>query len=219
MTVTEPLPVVDAVRRELELDEQSREGRRRVRAVLTLTTNIDRSPAQLWPLLTRPAQLGRWFGPVSGELGEGGSFRAPHGASGRILQAAEPHRLSLTWDQGRGEEPLQIRSDPEDDGTSRLQLRSTVLVDAQEFARHGPGALAISWELALLALAAHTDGWRSSCLTPAPLPTPEWLHSAQGAEYVRAWSVRWAAQAIAAGVDETTARRGETETTRQQLKY
>ncbi|MGP9537726.1 SRPBCC domain-containing protein [Brachybacterium sp. AOP43-C2-M15] len=214
MTVTESLPVVDAVRRELEIDEQIHEGRRRVRAVLTLTTNITRSPAQLWPLLTAPRELERWFGPVTGELREGGRFEAPRGARGSVHELDEPHRISLTWEQGGGEDPLLISLDPEDDGTTLLRLQHTALLDAEEFERTGPGALAVGWEIALLALAALTDGWRASCLDEVPDPTSAWLRSPEGTAYVRAWSVRWAAEAIAAGVDEEVARRGEAWTAR-----
>ncbi|MFC7374011.1 SRPBCC domain-containing protein [Brachybacterium sp. GCM10030267] len=212
MTVTESLPVIDAVRRELEIDEQLHEGRALVRTVLTLTTNITRAPAQLWPLLTRPDQLARWFGPVAGDLREGGRFEAPEGAVGRILHVEAPHKISLTWDRGGAEDPLLIRLDPEDDGTTELRVRHTTLIERDEFDRVGPGLAAVDWEIALLALAALTDGWRASCLLDVPTPTPAWLDSAEGAEHVRAWSVRWAAEAIAAGVDETTARRGEAAT-------
>ena len=218
MTVTESPSVVDAVRRGLEIHEHtSSDGHRQVRAVLTLTTNVERAPAQLWALLTRPDELARWFGPVTGELHEGGRFDAPDGASGSILEIEEPHRISLSWAQGGAEDPLLIQLDPEDDGTTLLRLRHTVLVDAEDFERTGPGALAIGWEIALLALAAHTDGWRGSCLTTVPTPTPQWREGAEAAGYLRAWSVRWAAEAIAAGVDETIARRGEAETARKHL--
>ena len=218
MTVTESPSVVDAVRRGLEIHEHtSSDGHRQVRAALTLTTNVERAPAQLWALLTRPDELARWFGPVTGELHEGGRFDAPDGASGSILEIEEPHRISLSWAQGGAEDPLLIQLDPEDDGTTLLRLRHTVLVDAEDFERTGPGALAIAWEIALLALAAHTDGWRGSCLTTVPTPTPQWREGAEAAGYLRAWSVRWAAEAIAAGVDETIARRGEAETARKHL--
>ena len=173
MTVTESPSVVDAVRRGLEIHEHtSSDGHRQVRAALTLTTNVERAPAQLWALLTRPDELARWFGPVTGELHEGGRFDAPDGASGSILEIEEPHRISLSWAQGGAEDPLLIQLDPEDDGTTLLRLRHTVLVDAEDFERTGPGALAIGWEIALLALAAHTDGWRGSCLHDGPRPPP-----------------------------------------------
>ncbi|MEE1651728.1 SRPBCC domain-containing protein [Brachybacterium sp. J144] len=212
MAVTESLPVVDAVRRELEIDEQVLDGRPRVRAVLTLTTHLSRSPAQLWPLLTDPARLARWFGPVDGELVEGGTFRGPRGARGRIETVEAPHRLSLVWEREGAADPLLIRLDPEDDGTTALSLRHTTLLDRQDFARGGPGLAAMDWEIALLALAAETDGWRDTCQQEVPVPTADWLDGPDGAGLVRAWSVRWAAQALAAGVDEETVRRGENAT-------
>lgn len=214
MAVTESLPVVDAVRRELEIHEQVQDGRPVVRASMTLTTNITRSPAQLWPLLTRPELLAGWFGPVVGDLREGGAFEAPRGARGHVLAVEAPHRISLTWEHGGSIDPLLVRLDPEDDGTTSLLLRHTRLVLREEFERVGPGLGAVHWEIALLALAAETDGWRASCLLDVPVPTPQWLGGEQGIEHVRAWSVRWAAEAIAAGVDEAAARRGEAATTR-----
>ncbi|NMA76116.1 MAG: hypothetical protein GX960_02475 [Actinomycetales bacterium] len=218
MTVTESPSVVDAVRRGLEIHEHTgADGHRQVRAALTLTTNIERAPAQLWPLLTRPDELALWFGPVTGELREGGAFDAPGGVRARILEIEEPHRLSMSWCRGAGEDPLLVQLDPEDDGTTLLRLRHTVLVDAQEFERTGPGTLAIGWELALLALASRTDGWRSTCLRPVPAPTAQWREGEEAAGYLRAWSVRWAAEAVAAGVDEGVARRGEMETARVHL--
>ena len=174
MTATESLPALEAVRRELEIDEQAPGGHPQVRAVLTLTTNLDLAPAQLWPLLTRPEELEAWYGPVRGELHEGGRFTAPHGASGTVLEVEEPHRLSLLWEQIGEEDPLQIRLDPEDDGTTLLRLRHTVLVPRERFDRGGPGEVALGWELALLALVAHTDGWRHGCLAEArPHPRVE----------------------------------------------
>lgn len=223
MTVTESLPAVDAVRRALEIDERPLEGTdgsagtRRVRVVLTLTTNISRAPAQLWPLLASPHELSHWFGPVHGELREGGRFEAPGGACIRVIQVQEPHRIGLAWDRGAGEEPVLLRLDPEDDGTTALAVRHTLELDAEEFERTGPGAIALDWELALLSLAARTDGWHATCLSPVPVPSSAWLDGPQGAAYVRAWAVRWAAESIAAGVDEESARRGEAETLRRRL--
>lgn len=208
MTPTQPPPAIDAVRRSLDLTPE--DGA--VRTVLTLTTPYDPAPAQLWPLLTRPEALAAWYGPVSGDLREGGRFQAPGGAGGTIEEVEAPHRLELGWEYGGVTTPLSLRLDPEDDGTTSLRLRHTLLIDDATFARFGPGAMAVGWEIALLGLAAATDGWRTTCLGSVPAPSPSWLAGEEGAAYVRAWSVRWAAAAVAAGVDEETARRGEQET-------
>src|SRR5699024_10136537 len=148
------------------------------------------------------------------DLREGGDFAAPGRAHGRILQVQAPHRLGLTWQSAASEDALLVRLDPEDDGTTELVLRHTLHADAEEFARTGPGTWALDWELTLLALAAHTDGWRAACQASLPRPTPEWLEGPHGQAHLRAWSVRWAAEAVAAGVEEATARRGESETLR-----
>jgi uncharacterized protein YndB with AHSA1/START domain len=217
MTVTESLPALEAVRRELEIDEQAPGGHPQVRAVLTLTTTLDLAPARLWPLLTRPAELAAWYGPVEGDLAEGGGCTAPDGVRGRVLEVEEPHRLTLVREQDGAESLFVLRLDPEDDGTTQLSLRHTVLVTRERFDAGGIGEIALGWELALLALAARTDGWRSACPTAAPAPTPGWRHGEEGRRYLRAWSVRWTAAALAAGMDEVAARRAEAETLRTVL--
>lgn len=215
MTLTEPLPVVEAVRRALEIDGRDGPDGRRTRITLTLTTNLAVPPARLWPLLADPAQRARWCDTVTGALAEGERLDGPGGAHGRVLGVQEPHRIELTWGGDGPQEPLRIRLDPEDDGTTALQLRRTLEREAQELETVGAGALALRWELAVLALAAHTDGWRDSCLQTPPVPTADWLRGAEGAAHVRAWSVRWAAAALAAGVEESVVRRGEQETVRR----
>jgi uncharacterized protein YndB with AHSA1/START domain len=133
MTVTESLPALEAVRRELEIDEQAPGGHPQVRAVLTLTTTLDLAPARLWPLLTRPAELAAWYGPVEGDLAEGGGCTAPDGVRGRVLEVEEPHRLTLVREQDGAESLFVLRLDPEDDGTTQLSLRHTVLVTRERF--------------------------------------------------------------------------------------
>lgn len=210
MTVTESLPFVEAVRRRLEIEEQGAH----VRTALSLTTNLSLAPAQLWPLLVGRSELAQWYGQLSGALVEGGRYRMADGAHGQVLELVEPHKISLTCEKDGSADPLQLRLDPEDDGTTSLRLTYTTLIDRERFDRLGPGAAGIHWEIALMALAAHADGWRACASDPAPVPTAQWLEAPEGIEHLQAWSVRWAAEAIAAGVDETTARRGELATAR-----
>lgn len=205
MTPTQSLPGMSAVRRGLDVDD----GGAQMRVQLSLTTDISLAPAELWPLLSTSAGLAPWYGTVTGDLREGGSFQAPGGVTGRILEVEAPHKLVLTWDRGGAAEPLLISVDPEDDGTSQLRLRHTVTMERAEFERIGPGPVAVGWEITLWSLAAATGSWSGTCPDPIAPPTAQWLCGPEGLDHVRAWSVRWAAQALAAGVDEATARRGE----------
>lgn len=210
MTRTQPLPAVDAVRRCLEIDDLGDH----VRTTIILSTILDTAPAQLWPLLTAPDRLRTWYGPVAGDFSEHGTLRTATGADVQVLEVEAPHKLSLAWRSGGSDDPVLIRLDPEDDGSCELRLRHATLMPRSDFDRCGPGIVAIGWEVALLALAAATDAWRAGCLIAAPAPTAHWLAGPEGRAHVRAWAVRWAAEAVAAGVDERVARAGEAETIR-----
>lgn len=205
MTMDGSIAVMDAVRRSVEFETSGEV----VRARLALTTNLAVPPAQLWPRLTDPAQLAQWYGPVTGDLREGGRYRAAGGAGGGILEVSAPHKLSLTWEYGTNVDDLLIRLDPEDDGTTEMSLFHRCEMRPEVFEQYGPGASALGWEIALLGLAAHTGGWSRTCHDAVPTPGPMWLAGPEGARFVRAWSIRWAAASVAAGADEELARRWE----------
>ncbi|MGY5763950.1 SRPBCC domain-containing protein [Brachybacterium sp. DNPG3] len=205
MVPTRSLSVIDAVRRRLHIDDTGDP----VTARLSLSTNIGLAPARLWPLLTTVEGLATWYGPVTGALREGGSLALADGTRAHVLEVASPHRIALAWDRGHGEEPLLIRVDPEDDGTAALRIVHELTMPRAVFEERGPGAVAVGWEVALLRLAAATDGWRATCMADVPHPEPAWLSTPDGAEHLRAWAVRWAAEQLAAGVDEEAVRRGE----------
>jgi uncharacterized protein YndB with AHSA1/START domain len=173
-----------------------------------LTTTLSPPPAELWPVLTRPEELLRWYGPVLGELAPGGEFTVA-GGGGEVLTAAAPHELRLAWGPRGARSPLAIRLDPEDDGTTALQIAHEVTLATATFDTYGPGAWAVGWDIALLGLAAHTGGWSQGLDESVPAPDATWLTSGQGADFVRAWSIRWAAASVAAGTADADARRGE----------
>jgi uncharacterized protein YndB with AHSA1/START domain len=208
MTALAAASLVDAVRRTVDIEH----GPDSVRLASTLATTLAPAPVRLWPMLTDPARLVQWYGPVTGDLQEGGSFRAP-AAGGRILEVEAPHSLRLTWEYEGREDALRLRLDPVDDGSTALELVHVTEVDPEVFSRFGPGALAVGWDLALLGLAAYSRGWEDMCGREVPLPTPTWLASEEGAAFVRAWSIRWAAASTAAGTDPDLARAGEIATT------
>lgn len=197
MTDPVSLPVADTVRRRLEIEDRQDT----VRLGLALSANIAAFPALIWDALTDPARLETWYGAVDGDLVEGGRFHLGSGAVGSILEVEAPHKLSLTWEVDGSVDPLLLRVDPEDDGTSRVSIHHTALMDRAVFDEFGPGAVAIGWEIALQALRSEIEGGTA--------PTRAWLDSEEGQAQLRAWSIRWAAEAVAAGVDEDSARHGE----------
>lgn len=202
--------IVDAVSRAVELERRPD----RVDVTTSLRTVLADSPAQVWPELTDPARLARWYGPVeiTGDADAGIEFSTVGGAHGRVITAEEPHLLRLTWEYGGHEDELEIRLDPEDDGSSRLRLEQVSSVPLAVFESYGPGATALGWDIAVLGLVSRTDAWRDLRLA-VPAPDPAWLASAEGTELVRAWSIRWAAASVAAGTEEDLARRAEAGTT------
>jgi uncharacterized protein YndB with AHSA1/START domain len=219
--MTAPAATVDAVQRTVEIIREGPDGQdepdqvqapaagRPLQVRTTLVTQLALAPADLWPMITDPSLLARWYGPVGGDLREGGRFTAAGGTGGRIETVEAPHLLELSWGPEEASGPLVLRLDPTDEGTTELALSHTVTLDPDVFAQYGPGAWALGWDIALLGLAGFSNGWAQDPQMAVPTPTPVWLASPAGAEYVRAWSIRWAAASVAAGTDEDLARRGE----------
>lgn len=211
--------IVDAVSRSVEIERV--DGA--VDVTARLRTTLGASPAELWPELTEADRLAQWYGPVqidhapdapaTGADATGCAFRTVGGAQGRVLAAVPPHQLDLTWEYADNVDRLEIRLDPEEDGTSRLTLQQIARLPETRFDAYGPGAIGIGWDIAVLGFVARTGAWRELRLD-VPVASPVWLASPEGADMVRAWSIRWAAASVAAGTDETAARRAENETTR-----
>lgn len=222
--------IVDAVSRSVEVER----GDGTVALTARLRTTLGGAPSELWPELTEADRLAQWYGPVEIDPAETDSaesepaaadatleadgageraFRTIGGARGRVLAAVPPHQLDLTWEYADNVDRLEIRLDPEEDGTSRLTLQQIARLPEATFDAYGPGAVGIGWDIAILGFVARTGAWRELRLD-VPVASPAWLASPEGADMVRAWSIRWAAASVAAGTDVDAARRAENETTR-----
>ena len=108
----------------------------------------------VWQAVTDPDRLARWFGPVSGDLRQGGSFQAQGNAEGEIRECVPPQALTLTW--GGPVSLVRVRLSPTGTGTV-LHLEHTV---PAAFAGSGAGALYVGpgWDVALLGLALWLRG-------------------------------------------------------------
>jgi uncharacterized protein YndB with AHSA1/START domain len=107
----------------------------------------------LWDAITDPKRLARWFLPVTGELGLGGTFQLEGNAGGEILGCEPPELLRVSWGSDVSIVEIRLGAGADRD-TTELVLRHSVPI---ELAGSGAGALWVGpgWDAALLALGGH----------------------------------------------------------------
>lgn len=175
--------------------------------VLTRTYATDRE--DLWDACTNPERLPRWFLPVSGELRAGGKFELEGNASGTIERCDPPAGFRATWEIRGAISWIELRLTAVDEGTTRLELEHLALTDDPTWARFGPGAVGIGWELGLGGLGRYLAAGEPLDSAAAQA----WAVSEDGRRFVTESSERWRAAAVAGGTDPATARTWAARTT------
>ena len=155
----------------------------------------------LWDACTNPERIPRWFLPVSGELRVGGRFQLEGNASGTIERCEPPTGFRATWESGGAISWIQLRLTAVDGTTTRLELEHVALATDDTWARFGPGAVGIGWELGLGGLGRHVGG--EDRLDPAAAQA--WAASDEGRRFITESSERWSETAVAAGTGPATA--------------
>ena len=169
-----------------------------VRAV-TLARSYDTTHDDLWDALTNPARIPRWFMPVSGDLRRGGRYQLTGNAGGVITDCDRPSFLAMTWEFGAEVSWVEVRLASEATG-SRLTLTHIAPV-SDHWARYGPGAVGIGWELGVLGLALHLEDPGAAKMDEATLAA-----SPEGKALITGSGDAWGSAAIAGGEDEGIAR-------------
>lgn len=148
---------------------------------------LDAPVDDVWDACTDPARIGRWFLPVTGEFTVGGRYQLEGNAGGEILRCDAPRLLRVTW--AFGDMPpseVEIRLAPAGDDSTLFELEHVGIVDPAMWARFGPGAVGVGWDLTALGLYLHlTD--------PAALKPDAWQRTPEYREFATGSAAAWGA--------------------------
>lgn len=188
-----------------ELDQTHRELRMATTpkgeaGTVQLRRTYDADVADVWDACTTAERIGRWLTPVTGDLRLGGTYQLEGNAGGEILRCEPPKLLRVTWVFGGNTSEVEVRLGDAGDGKTEFELEhQAVDVDPDFWAKFGPGAVGVGWELGLLGLAAHLAGEEFQGSPEEIMGTPEM------AEFMgrsgRAWGAVHAASG-ASGADD-----------------
>jgi len=172
--------------------------------VMVAARAYDTSPDDLWDAVTNPERLPRWFAPVEGDLKLGGRYQVQGNAGGTITRCEPPRALDLTWEFAGATSWVTVRLEPQGEAT-RLTLEHIILTsDTDEhWAKYGPGAVGVGWELSFMGLGLHLAAPDASVDHAA---FEAWSTGDEGKAFMRASAKAWADAHVAGGGDPTTAR-------------
>jgi uncharacterized protein YndB with AHSA1/START domain len=170
----------------------------------------DTDREDLWDALTSRERIPRWFLPIEGDLKLGGRYQLKGNAGGTITRCEPPRALELTWEFGGGMSWVTVRLEPEG---QRTQLTLEHIVHASDldthWARFGPGAVGIGWDLSLFGLGKYLEGGGAPVDHEA---AHAWMASEAGKTFMRASGNAWADAHIAGGEKPEVARAMAAET-------
>ena len=166
--------------------------------VVTIIRTYDAPVDDVWDACTNIDRIPRWFAPVTGDLRAGGRFQVQGNAGGLVERCDPPRSFAATWEFGGEVSGIEVRLDPEADGTL-LTLEHVGHVDDEFWGRFGPGAVGVGWDLTLLGLGMHLRG--ESIGNPE-----EFEKSPEAREFTTASCVSWEAASIAGGIPEDEAK-------------
>lgn len=169
--------------------------------VQTISQSYPTTADDLWEACTRADRLERWFAPVSGDLRPGGRYQVEGNASGEVLACEPPRAFTVTWEFAGDSSRLTVHLTPEGDRTRlTLEHRHTGDADSPFWARFGPGATGVGWDLALLGLSLHLVAGQDR-----PDDPDAFARTAPAQQFIRAVSGRWAEASVRAGTPEDDA--------------
>jgi uncharacterized protein YndB with AHSA1/START domain len=182
---------------------ENREHNGKPARVVVAVRAYDTDQKDLWDALTSRERIPRWFLPIEGDLKLGGRYQLKGNAGGTITHCEPPQALDVTWEFGGGMSWVTVRLEPEGKRT-RLTLEHIVHAsDVDEhWAKFGPGAVGVGWELALFGMALYLAG--GGVVDHDAVHS--WMSSEDGKGFMRRSAKAWSDAHIAGGEDPDVAR-------------
>jgi uncharacterized protein YndB with AHSA1/START domain len=163
----------------------------------------------VWDACTTAERIGRWLMPVTGDLRLGGKYQLEGNAGGEILSCEPPRLLRVTWVMGEGPaSEVAVRLAPGDGAETVLELEHTAVVDPAFWAKYGPGAVGVGWDLALLGLFLYLSTGQDRPEDPAA-----WAANPDAREFIAGSSDAWGTAFREAGASAAEAASAAAETT------
>lgn len=160
-----------------------------------LSRRFDTDAADLWDAITTPERIPRWFLPISGDLRVGGRFQLEGNAGGTIEECEPPSRFRVTWVMGEGTLSwVTVTLAPEGEGT-RLELEHLGHIPDELWARFGPSATGLGWDMALFGLDLHLETGAAN----DPAEAMAWMTSPNGLAFMQESAASWQAADVADG--------------------
>jgi uncharacterized protein YndB with AHSA1/START domain len=169
--------------------------------VVTISQTYEGSLVDVWDACTNPERIPRWFLPVSGDLRLGGRYQLEGNAGGTIERCDPPNSFTATWEFGGEISWIEVRLSERPQGRIRFELEHVAHVADERWARFGPGAVGVGWDLALVGLARHMSGGEPM----DPQQGAAWVGSDEGREFISLSSEQWCQASITAGTPVTDA--------------
>jgi uncharacterized protein YndB with AHSA1/START domain len=141
---------IGAISRQVEQQQSEAGGI----VTVTLERRYPAEVADVWPAITDPERLRRWFLPITGDLRPGGNFQLEGNAGGDILTCEAPRHLQVTFGSESSIVDVLLSGDR---GETWLKLTHSVPL---ELAGSTAGALYVGpgWDGALLGMALYLNG-------------------------------------------------------------
>ncbi|HEX4723300.1 MAG TPA: SRPBCC family protein [Pseudonocardiaceae bacterium] len=173
---------------------------------VVIRRELDAPIDDVWDACTDPERIARWFLPVTGELKVGGRYQLRGNAGGEILRCDPPVLVRVTWEFGDlPPSEVEVRLTPAGDERTLFVLEHVAITDPEMWARFGPGAVGVGWDLTVLGLSLH--------LTAAAALEPEaWQRTPEYREFATGSATAWGAahEKFGAAADEAAAAVGNT---------